>query len=321
MDKPDSRLLWPCMEYYLALCAAKGQSADTVYGKHSRLKQFCRWCAARELQTIDQITLDIMDDFMAYLNSQRKPRDGQPLGVAHKRNILTTVKVFIAAMYRKGLLKRNNLEGIELPSIGRALPKALFSEEEIELILAQPLQFGHKGIRDRAILETLFATGVRRGELIPVALEDVDFQKQLLRVNHGKGRKERIVPISQRACEWLAVYISKVRPMINYVGSGNTLFLANDGKAFKPGKLSELASRYIRLAGIKRFGACHLFRHATGTMMLDNGADLRHVQEMLGHASISTTQIYTHVSRQKLKEVYIKTHPSALGRSGLFFDV
>ncbi|OCW97066.1 integrase [Alishewanella sp. HH-ZS] len=318
MDKPDSRLLWPCMEYYLALCAAKGQSADTVYGKHSRLKQFCRWCAARELQTIDQITLDVMDDFMAYLNSQRKPRDGQPLGVAHKRNILTTVKVFIAAMYRKGLLNRNSLEGIELPSIGRALPKALFSEEEIELILVQPLQFGLRGIRDRAILETLFATGVRRGELIPVKLDDVDFEKQLLRVNHGKGRKERIVPISQRACEWLAVYISKVRPMINYVGSGNTLFLANDGKAFKPGKLSELASRYIRLAGIKRFGACHMFRHATGTMMLDNGADLRHVQEMLGHASITTTQIYTHVSRQKLKEVYIKTHPSARGGSGLF---
>lgn len=237
---------------------------------------------------------------MAYLNSQRKPRDGQPLGVAHKHNILTTLKVFIAAMYRKGLLNRNSLEGIELPSIGRALPKALFSEEEIELILALPLQFGLRGIRDRAILETLFANGVRRGELIPVKLEDVDFERQLLRVNHGKGRKERIMPISQRAGEWLAVYISKVRPMINYVGSGNTLFLANDGKAFKPGKLSELASRYIRLAGIKRFGVCHLFRHTTGTMMLDNSADLRHVQEMLGHASITTTQIYTHVSRKSL---------------------
>lgn len=318
MDKPESLLLWPCMEYYLALCAAKGQSADTVYGKHSRLKQFYYWCTARELKTLDQITLDVMDDFMAYLNAQRKPRDGQPLGVAHKRNVLTTVKVFVATMYRKGLLSRNSLEGIELPSIGRALPKALFSRDEIERIFAQPLQFGQKGIRDRTILETLFASGARRGELLPIQLEDVDFKKQLLRLNHGKGRKERIVPISQRACEWLAVYIHKVRPAIRFVDSGNTLFLANNGKAYKPGKLSELVSRYIRLAGIKRFGACHLFRHATGTMMLDNGADLRHVQEMLGHASISTTQIYTHVSRQKLKEVYIKTHPSARGGSGLF---
>lgn len=318
MDKPESRLLWPCMEYYLALCAAKGQSADTVYGKHSRLKQFNRWCADKGLKSIDQINLDVMDDFMAYLNSQRKLRDGQPLGVAHKRNVLTTVKVFVAAMYRKGLLSRNSLEGIELPSIGRALPKALFSAEEIERILAQPLQFGPKGIRDRAIMETLFASGVRRGELLPVQIEDVDFEKRLLRVNHGKGRKERIVPISQRACEWLAVYISKVRPAISFVDSGNTLFLANNGQAYKPGKLSEMVSRYIRLAGIKRFGACHLFRHITATTMLDNGADLRHVQEMLGHASISTTQIYTHVSRQKLTEVYQKTHPSALRDSGLF---
>ena len=107
----------------------------------------------------------------------------------------------------------------------------------------------------------------------------------------------------------------KIAPSYN---AGNTLFLANNGKAYKPGKLSEMVSRYIRLAGIKRFGACHLFRHITATTMLDNGADLRHVQEMLGHASISTTQIYTHVSRQKLTEVYRKTHPSALGGSGLF---
>lgn len=170
----------------------------------------------------------------------------------------------------------------------------------------------------RAILETLFANGVRRGELLPVQIEDVDFQKQLLRVNHGNGRKELIVPIRQLAFEWLAVYISKVRPAISFVDSGNTLFLANNGKAYKPGKLSEMVSRYIRLAGIKRFGACHLFRHITATTILDNGADLRHVQEMFSHASISTTQIYTHVRGQKLTEVYQKTHPSSLRDSGLF---
>jgi site-specific recombinase XerD len=117
-------------------------------------------------------------------------------------------------------------------SVFQPRPKVLFSAEEMERILAQPLQFGLKGIRDRAILETLFASGVRRGELLPVQIEDVDFEKQLLRVNHGKGRKERIVPISQRVCEWLAVYISKVRPAISFVDSGNTLFLANNGKAY-----------------------------------------------------------------------------------------
>jgi site-specific recombinase XerD len=121
-----------------------------------------------------------------------------------------------------------------------------------------------------------------------------------------------VVSLKQQTCQLSAA------PTISFVCSENTLFLANNGKAYKPGKLSELTSRYIRLAGIKHFGACHLFRHITATAMLDNGADLRHVQEMLGHASISTTQIYTHVSRQKLKEVYMRTHPSALRGSGLF---
>jgi integrase/recombinase XerD len=171
---------------------------------------------------------------------------------------------------------------------------------------------------DRAILETFFATGIRRSELLYLTLDDVDFGEQLLRVNHGKWRKERIVPISRRACEWLALYVGKIRPMMAFPGSGNTLFLANNGKRYLPGKLSDLAARYVKLAGLNRPGACHLFRHATATTMLDNGADLRHVQEMLGHASITTTQIYTHVSRKKLSAVYNGSHPSVQSDSGLF---
>lgn len=318
MLKPETKRIWRCVKYYLALCLAKGQASDTVRGKYSGLKKFFLWCIEQDIYTIDQITLDVMDDYMAYLNSYRKALDNQPLSLAQKRNLLTFVKTFIKTMYNKGLLNTNSLEKIELPSKGRTLPKALFNESEIERILAQPLLFGINGIRDRAILETFFATGIRRTELLYLQLEDIDFSAQLLRVNHGKGRKERIVPISQRACEWVATYVSKIRPQVAYIGSQSTLFLANHGKAFSPGKLSEMASRYVKLAGIKRFGACHLFRHATATSMLENDADLRHVQEMLGHASITTTQIYTHVSRTKLIEVYKATHPSAQHNSGLF---
>ena len=318
MLKPETKRIWRCVKYYLALCLAKGQASDTVRGKYSGLKKFFLWCIEQNIYTIEDINLDVMDNYMAYLNNYRKVLDDQPLSRAQKRNLLTFVKTFIKTMYIKGLLEVNILEKMELPSKGRTLPKALFSKSEIEKILEQPLLFGVNGIRDRAILETFFATGIRRTELLYLQLEDVDFGAQLLRVNHGKGRKERIVPISQRACEWLATYISKVRHQVAYIGTDNTLFLANHGKAFSPGKLSEMASRYVKLAGIKRFGACHLFRHATATTMLENDADLRHVQEMLGHASITTTQIYTHVSRAKLIEVYNATHPSAKNRSGLF---
>ncbi len=220
-------------------------------------------------------------------------------------------------MHHKGLLGSNSLAGIELPRSGMALPRALFSVDEIERILAQPMMFGIHGLRDRAILEVFFATGIRRSELMMLDFDDINFQEHLLRVNHGKGHKERIVPISERACEWLTLYLGKIRPMVSFIGSGSALFLANNGKRYSASKLSEMAARYVKLSGIKRAGACHLFRHATATTMLDNGAELRHVQEMLGHASILTTQIYTHVSRAKLSEIYDKTHPSAISYKGL----
>jgi len=318
MEKPNSLTIWLCVEYYLELCLAKGQTTETVRGKLSDLKTFHRWCISVRVYSINAIDLDLMDDYMGYLHQYRQLQNKKPIGLSHKRNLLTAVKVFIKAMFTKGLVKSNKLEHIELPSVGRPLPKALFSIKEIELILMQPLMFGIKGIRDKVILETFFATGIRRIELLSLALEDVDYSERLLRINHGKGRKQRIVPMSIRVCEWLVYYVSKIRPQLAFIGTGDTLFLANNGKAYLPNKLSEMAARYVKLAGIKRTGACHLFRHATATAMLDNGADLRHVQEMLGHASISTTQIYAHVSRKQLGKVYNKTHPSAQEPSGLF---
>ncbi|MCP4984800.1 MAG: tyrosine-type recombinase/integrase [Colwellia sp.] len=318
MEKPTTKRIWRCVKYYLRLCSAKGQAEDTLRGKKSGLKKFFIWCLSRNVIFIDQIDLDLMDSYMEYLNSYRKALDGQPLCLAQKRNLLTFVKTFIEKIHAKGLIVQNTLEHIELPSKGRRLPKALFSVDEIESILAQPLMFANGGIRDRVILETFFATGIRRTELMCLDIDDVDLTLKLLRINRGKGNKERIIPISRRACEWLALYISKIRPMISFIGSGSTLFLANNGKRYTPNKLSEMASRYVKLSGIKRAGACHLFRHATATTMLDNGAELRHVQEMLGHADISTTQIYTHVSRAKLTEVYNKSHPSALDDNSIF---
>ena len=317
MEKPTTKRIWRCVKYYLELCLAKGQSSDTVRGKRSGLKKFFLWCIERDVTCIDQIDLDLMDDYAAHLNAYRKALDSQPLSLAQKRNLLTFVKTFIKQMHVKKLLPSNLLENIELPSKGQQIPKALYSKEEIEKILEQPLLFGVKGLRDRSILEVFFATGIRRGELVKLNMDDIDFAEQILRV-HGKGNKERLVPISLRGCEWLALYIGKIRPMFAFIGAGKALFLANNGKRYLPGKLSDMASQYVKMAGFDRSGACHLYRHNTATTMLDNGADLRHIQEMLGHASILTTQIYTHVSRKKLSEVYQGTHPSAEGGSGLF---
>jgi integrase/recombinase XerD len=317
MQKPTTKRIWRCVKYYLELCLAKGQGSDTVRNKRGGLKKFFLWCLDSDVTSIEQIDLDLMDDYAAYLNSYRKALDNEPLGPAQKRNLLTYVKIFIKYMFTKKLLPTNTLDGIELPSKGEQIPKALYTVEEIEVILEQPLLFGVKGLRDRAILEFFFATGIRRGELSKLNIDDIDFNTGLVRVQ-GKGKKERLVPISPRGREWLAFYIGKIRPMFASIGSGKAMFLANNGKRYVPGKLSDMASQYVKLAGFDRTGACHLFRHNTATTMLDNGADLRHVQEMLGHASILTTQLYTHVSRKKLTQVYNDTHPSAQSRSGLF---
>ncbi|MFT5708266.1 MAG: integrase/recombinase XerD [Oceanospirillaceae bacterium] len=317
MNKPTTKRFWPCVEYYLELCLAKGQSSDTVRNKRGGLKKFILWCQEQSIISVEQVNLDLMDDYAAYLNAYRKKIDNEPIGPAQKRNLLTYVKTFIKYMFIKGLLAENTLADIELPSKGHQIPKALYSVEEIEIILEQPLLFGIKGLRDRVILETFFATGIRRGELVKLNVDDIDFTGKMVRV-HGKGMKERLVPISQRGGEWLAFYIGKIRPRFAFISSGKALFLANNGKRYVAGKLSDMASQYVKLAGFDRTGACHLFRHNTATTMLDNGADLRHIQEMLGHASILTTQLYTHVSRKKLTQVYEATHPSAKGGSGLF---
>ena len=318
MQKPATKRISCNIPYYLQLCEAKGDSPDTIVNKSAGLEKFNAWCATQGVYDVDQINLDLMDDYMQYLNRYRKPLDGKAMTVASKRGYLTYVKTFVEKLYVKGLLSSNTLEHIELPKIGRPLPKAIFSQIEIQKILNQSLVFGFTGMRDRAILETFFATGIRRTELANLDIEDVDLNEQQVRIRKGKGDRERIVPISSRGCEWIAFYLSKVRPRISFIGSGSALFLANNGKRYKPNKLSDMVSRYVKLSGIKRAGSCYLFRHATATTMLDNGADLRHVQEMLGHADISTTQIYTYVSRSKLTEVYGKSHPSALSEESIF---
>ena len=316
MQKPTTKRLWRCIRYYLTLCLVRGQANDTIRAKRYSLKKFCVWCFAQDVFTIDEVDIELMDDYMEHLNAYRKPKDNLPICKANKYALLLNVKTFMGKMYNRGLLEKNTIDHIELPTVGRPLPKAIFTAEEVEKILEQPLFFGEKGMVDKVILETFFATGIRRVELRNLDVEDIDLKQQLVRIRKGKGDREYILPISERACEWIIFYLTKLRPQLATITSGSALFLNDKGSRFRVNALSDMASRYVRLAGFKRAGACHLFRHSTATIMLDNGADLRHVQEMLGHVNITSTQVYTFVSRSKLTEVYNKTHPSALSKGG-----
>jgi len=166
------------------------------------------------------------------------------------------------------------------------------------------------GLRNRAMLELLYSSGLRRMELTYLKVYDLDLEQGLLKVRQGKGKKDRVVPVGDRAVVWITCYLKDVRPGLVKGNDHGELFLSlKYGVPFNPARM---ARRYLTAAGIHREGACHLFRHAMATAMLDRGADIRFIQEMLGHESLESTQIYTHVSIQKLKEVHARTHPARL---------
>ena len=311
LTKPNSLALSNCIQYYLDVCRAKGQSENTVVSKEASLSLFLLWAKGHGIVNATQIDVEVLDNYQQHLNQYRKARHGGPLCRATIRYRLTTVKVFIRTLFIKEVLPVNSTERFELPKNGRRLPKPVLSEEEVKKVLKQAEHYGLKGIRDRSIMTTYYASGIRRFELGVLTLDDVDFELCKLRVNQGKGFKDRYVPIAKDTCSWIYRYLKEVRPMLANAHSGKALFLANNGKPFRATQLSELVAKYIKLADVRKSGACNQYRHAAATHMMDRGADIRHVQEFLGHADLSTTQIYVHVSMAKLKEVYNRTHPAA----------
>ena len=307
--KPKS--LVACVEFYLEDCLVKGLSVRTLEGKRGYLRAFTRWALCEGIKRPQQVDIEVIEAYQAYLFRYRQPHTNKPLEKATIRNRLTAVKVFIRRLHIRGVIKHNGLALMELPQVPRQLPKGYLDVEEIEAALLQPLLHDFKGLRDRAILAVYYATGIRRMELANLDIEDVDLKARIVTVRKGKGEKDRRVPIAQSACVWIQLYLKYVRPRLQQLPSGPVLFLDNKGLKFREHQLTRIVSKYVRRAGIRKPGACNLFRHSTATLMHENGADIRVVQDMLGHADISTTQVYTHVAINKLREVYAATHPAA----------
>lgn len=197
-----------------------------------------------------------------------------------------------------------------MPRLEKRLPKHILTIEESEAVINQPNTKTPTGVRDRAILETLYSTGMRRLELIGLKLFDIDADRGTVMIRQGKGKKDRMVPIGERALRWIAKYQNEVRPGLTTPNDEGTLFLTNLSEAFTPNRLTQMVREYIDAADIGKRGSCHLFRHTMATLMLENGADVRFIQAMLGHVSLETTQIYTQVSIKKLREIHTLTHPA-----------
>ena len=234
----------------------------------------------------------------------------RPLSISGQHVRLTTIQGFFKWLCRQNRLVANPAADLELPKLAQRLPKAVLTAQEAEQVLSLPPLDTALGLRDRALLEVLYATGIRRKELASLKLYDVDIERGTLLVRQGKGKKDRLLPLGDRAALWVRKYIEDARSQIVIEPDERDLFLSNSGVPMSPATLGNLVHGYIKQSGIGKSGSCHLFRHAMATLMLENGADIRYVQEMLGHARLNTTEIYTHVNIQKLIEVHRLTHPA-----------
>lgn len=297
---------------YLEWLAVRGYSGSTIYHRRMGLLRFFRWCEERALTDAREITKPILERYQKHLFYYRK-QNGRPLAPQAQARLLLALKAFFKWLSKENHILSNPASELELPKTPKRLPKVILSVAEIEAVLHEADPAHVRGLRDRAMLETLYSTGVRRAELCNLTLYDIDSDRQALRINGGKGNKDRMIPIGSRALAWVEKYLIESRPQL-LVNDHDTLFVTDYGEPLTHQVLTSRIKRLLRLAGIDKTGGAHLFRHAMATHMLDNGADTRFIQAMLGHANLQTTQIYTQVSIEKLRQIHEATHPARLER-------
>jgi integrase/recombinase XerD len=297
-------------EAHLCWQAERGFSERTVWITRVELRYFFRWCEARGILRPEEVTRPMLERYQRHLFLHRK-KDGQALSWRSQSQRVRTVQQYFRWLVRQNVLLWNPASDLVLPRKEHRLPKAILTEEEVERVLAQPDVSTPVGLRDRAVLEVLYGAGLRRLELTRLTLVDVDWERETLWLRQAKGKKDRVVPLGARARMWVERYVRDARGELACGRDGGALFLTVQGEAMTADPLTHQTRQYVVAAGVNKPGSCHLFRHTMATLMLEGGADVRYVQEMLGHASLQTTAIYTHVSIRKLTEVHAATHPGA----------
>lgn len=281
------------------LWAEEGLSHNTLNAYCSDLEGFARWLAGRE-QALTGVCRDDITYYLAY----RGECGAQARSTAR---LLTSLRRFFRFLVRHGILSKDPSVRIASPRIGRPLPSAL-SEQDIEVLLSAPDDKTLLGVRDRAMLELLYACGLRVSELVDLRLGQLNLHRGVIRVN-GKGNKERLVPMGEPAAKSLEHYLYQARPLLIRQERCDAVFVTQRGAAMTRQAFWHLIKRHARQASITKPLSPHTLRHAFATHLLNHGADLRVVQMLLGHSDLSTTQIYTHVARTRLKELHVRHHP------------
>ena len=285
------------------LAVERGLSENYQLSTQRSLTEFAQWCAAKKkVDDPRNVSLALMSEYLG-------DRKRAGLSASSIKLIVVALKIFFRFLASKDSVDRDPAEALALPRIERYLPETL-NQLQVEQLLENIDTKVPHGLRDRAMIELLYASGLRISELANARLENFNFEERVVRVT-GKANKTRIVPVGRKACEALAAYLSTERPKLVKRRSSSEIFLSERGTKLKTARIWQIVKKHARHAGLEKNIYPHLLRHSFATHLLENGADLRIIQEMLGHADISTTQVYTHVDQQRLKAVHRQFHPRA----------
>src|SRR6202048_2974423 len=285
------------------LAVERGLSDNYQLSTQRSLGEFAGWCAKKhKIDNPRQVTISILAE-----HPGERKRGG--LAASSIKLIVVALKIFFRYLASKGVIARDPTEALPLPRIERYLPETL-NELQVEQLIEKIDTKVLHGLRDRAMIELLYASGLRISELANARLENFAAEEGILRVT-GKGNKTRLVPVGRKACEALASYVSTERPQLVKRRTGSEIFLSERGTKLTTVRIWQIVKKHAKHSGLEANIYPHLLRHSFATHLLSNGADLGIIQDMLGHADISTTQVYTHVDQQRLKAVHRQFHPRA----------
>jgi integrase/recombinase XerD len=307
-NDPDSLAAW--MKKYLQWMQTRNYSEYSVRNAQGHLSLFFQWCESRSIARPVEVNRPILESYQRHLFYLRG-NHGKTLSFSTQYGRLTAVKSFFRWLTKQNAIMYNPAGELDMPRLEKPLPKHVLTAAEVDTVINQAEVRDLLGLRDRAIMETLYSTGIRRMELINLLVYDLDRERGTLVIRRGKGKKDRVVPIGERAVAWIDKYLEQSRPKIVMEPDDGVLFLTNLGERFTPNRLTQMVRVYVKAADLGKTGSCHLFRHSMATLMLENGADIRFIQHILGHERLNTTEVYTHVSIRELKRVHSETHPGA----------
>ena len=282
-------------------------SPRTIATYVSELKPLLAFLQTQGLASLASLTRDHLEAYRTRLYYERFR--GKALALSTQRVRFGAVKQFVRFLTRQNLLLLDVAAQLELPKAPRGLPRVLLTESETRQLLEAPDLTQALGVRDRTILEVLYGTGIRNSELGQLTLDQVDLERQVLRIDHGKGDKPRVVPMGDEALAWLEEYLTRIRPGLARASEEECVFLSSRGRPFRRTELAEVVARWARRAGLTKRVTPHVLRHCCATHMLRRGAGLRHLQVLLGHSSPETTQRYTLVEVSDLRRVLMRCHP------------